>query len=386
MCHCDKKSKCKCVERHVIKQLPYVIAAPGQYCLAQDFTWAIGGSAAITVLNTESVVLDFHERKIVTTAASAVGVVLVSGSKDVQLENVQLEASGAAVSASRGIEIANSTDVRVRQPVLLDFNPAIKTSGGSVLVVSDFVIKTVVPVSAGQSFIIEDTNDVDLLRGSVTNGRVRFTTTTDASTGQRVTVTGLKIDNSAGIGSGARCLQLFGYNNVIISNNEMNGGGLGAATDAALVLSRQGGDYATNFLVEKNVIRSSVFSFQIQHVSGATVRDNQFKSEGKGCGFNDVNHVLTENNNVSGELVPVALSHGIFFVGDFPAGPTSFYNTVKNNFVSGFSVGYSDNHPGDTNGICTVFTNNVGTGNVANSSFLEASTVDNDNIFSCTIP
>jgi hypothetical protein len=108
-CCDDKKKKCgKCVDKYVIHCLPKEITKPGEYCLAKDFTWSDPTKSAITIKNTENVVLNFNQRKITTDVASAHPLVLVDNVTDVQLLNVHLQAVGAGKYSRGGISIQNS--------------------------------------------------------------------------------------------------------------------------------------------------------------------------------------------------------------------------------------------------------------------------------------
>lgn len=123
-CHEEKKNCKKCVEKHVIRCLPYYIHKSGHYCLGKDFTWANPEKSAITITNTENVVLDFNDRKITVTADSeevaSSAVVTADNVTDLVLNDVHIKAIGQAKNSRGGLAITNSCDVDVNRPVLLD--------------------------------------------------------------------------------------------------------------------------------------------------------------------------------------------------------------------------------------------------------------------------
>ena len=373
---CDKAKKCVC--ERVIMKLPYVISKPGQYCLCRDFVWDDNTQAAITILNTENVVLNFNQKKITNNTATTLGILSVQNSTNVELINVHLQ----GVNGSRGIVLTNSTNISISKFQIFDFNPAIQTAGGNVLQISDFYIRNNAPISGQRSMFINDTNDVTIKRGSVLNGRLVLMTTTAQASSQQVSIEKLKINNSAGIQTGARALQTFGYNNVRIAENELIGAG-----DVTLIVSGPISSpivYASNMVVENNLIRSLTGTgFQAQQVDGISVRDNQIKTlAGNGSNFNMVNRASISNNNISGNQVPVVNTIGMSFAGDQVS---SFYNTAKNNFVSGYDNGYADNSGLLFPAICTTFFENVATGNFDNYDLIHPTTISVDNISGCEI-
>ena len=82
----------------------------------------------------------------------------------------------------------------------------------------------------------------------------------------------------------------------------------------------------------------------------------------------------------------IGLPRGMIIFSDVDA--ISSYNTIRKNFVSGYEIGYTDGAPktGFLNGISTLFTQNVGTGNNVNNQFFDPSTVEVNNIFTAVIP
>ena len=371
---CEKKCVC---ERKITK-LPYVISKAGQYCLCRDFVWDDNTQAAITILNTENVVLNFYQKKITNNTPTTLGIISVQNSTNIELKNIHLQ----GVNGSRGIVLTNSFNVQIKQFQILDFNPAIQTAGGDNLIISDFYIKNSNPVSGQRSIFINDTNDVSISEGTIINGRVALQTTTGLASSQQVTVEKLKINNSAGIGFGARALQFFGYNNVYVKNNELIG-----SADVTLLLSGPPSSpiiYASNMIVENNLVLALAGkAFQAQQIDGITVRNNQFKTvTGNGSDFNMVNRALVDNNNISGQQVPIPGAIGMTFAGDQQS---SYFNTAKNNFVSGYSIGYSDTAGAVFPALCTTFLENVATGNVTNFNLIHPTTISVDNISGCEI-
>ena len=372
---CEKNCVC---ERKIAK-LPYVISKAGQYCLCRDFVWDDSSQAAITILNTENVVLNFYQKKITNNTPTILGIISVQNSTNIELKNIHLQ----GVNGSRGIVLTNSNNVQISKFQILDFNPAIQTAGGDNLIISDFYIKNLNPVSGQRSIFINDTNDVSISEGTIINGRVAFQTTTGLASSQQVTVEKLKINNSAGIGLGGRALQFFGYNNVYVKNNELIG-----SADVTLLLSgpiSQPLLYASNIIVENNLVYASPIgkAFQAQQIDGITVRNNQFKTvTGDGSVFNMVNRALVDNNNISGQQIPIPGAIGMTFAGDQQS---SYFNTAKNNFVSGYSIGYSDTAGAVFPALCTTFFQNVGTGNAQNFVTPHPTTISVDNISGCEI-
>ena len=346
--------------------------------MCRDFVWDDNTQAAITIINTENVVLNFNQKKIVNNTATTLGIISVQNSTNVELINVHLQ----GVNGSRGIVLTNSTNIQISKFQIFDFNPAIQTAGGNVLNISDFYIRNSAPISGQRSMFINDTNDVTIKRGSILNGRLVLMTNTGQSSSQQVSIEKLKINNSAGIQFGGRALQTFGYNNVRIAENELIGG-----ADVTLLVSAPvlfDPIYVFNIIVENNLIRSIAgTAFQAQLIDGITVRDNQIKTAvANGANFNMVNRASISNNNISGSQVPTASAVGMSFGGDRLS---SFYNTAKNNFVSGYDKGFSDNFGLVFPAICTTFFENVATGNFDNYDLIHPTTISVDNISGCEI-
>ena len=84
---CEKNCVC---ERKIAK-LPYVISKAGQYCLCRDFVWNDNTQAAITILNTENVVLNFYQKKITNNTPTTLGIISVQNSTNIELKNIHLQ-------------------------------------------------------------------------------------------------------------------------------------------------------------------------------------------------------------------------------------------------------------------------------------------------------
>ena len=371
--------KCECVEKHVISKLPYTITKPGHYCLGKSFTWSDNTQSAITILNTNNVVLSFNQRKITTTLSSTFAVVQVVGSTDVKLNDVDLESTA---NPSRGLEIlANSSNIKISKPILTNFSTNLAIYNSSTIVIECPIIKNVVPASFGVDVLM--TNDVTIKNGHVVNSRIRF-----SGPGERVYMEGTFIDNSAGSGTAGRAFQTFDYDIVHVYKNHLKG-----RADTLVLSGPFPGfvtfaDASTSFIVEDNIIESFNGGMVIQLANGYTIRNNQITLLQDGPFVTGIVvftslHGLIDNNNVSGVFEPLTTSQGIsIFKGSFVT-PTSHYNTVKNNFVSGFGVGYADHFHGTDNAKCTTFAYNVGTGNLVNFGLIDPSTIDVNNISGC---
>ena len=372
------KTAKKCVCERKIEKLPYVISKPGQYCLCKDFVWDDSTQAAITILNVENVVLNFNQKKITNNTPTTLGVIAVQNSTNVELINIHLQ----GINGSRGIVSTNSNNLHISKFQILDFNPAIQTFGGDNLVISNFYIKNASPVSGQRSIFVNETNDVNISDGTIINGRLVFQTNTGLASSQQVVVEKLKINNSLGILFGARALQSFGYNNVLVKNNELIG-----ANDVTLIVSgpiSQPIVYSANIVVENNLVYALAGrAFQAQQVDGMTLRNNQLKTvTGNGSNFNMVNRALIDNNNISGQQIPIPGGIAMTFAGDQQS---SYFNTAKNNFVSGYAIGYSDNSGAVFAALCTTFFENVATGNTKNFDLIHPTTISIDNISGCEI-
>ena len=454
MCNC--KPKCnKCVVEYTIRSLPYTISKPGQYCLCKDFVWADATQSAITVLNTENVVLNFNQRKIETTVATTFPVVLVQGSTDVVLHDVHLTATGAGIYLVEGVDVISSNDVNIHSPVLLNLNFALYTEASNGVNVYHLYLKNDLPnVSTSILFYdtvhvkfydaeitnarttIRESEEVDIQRMSVKNsgapGRrclqidslvgkatainlpplrisnnirvaysifsgarnagtvlllglpvVNTTTISALSDGQTLPQAVINVASTAGFPtSGAINIEtslgfeLVTYTGITATSFTGALGGLGLMSTGGLVNQGLPGalfDYPVrSVLIENSIMKTeaSQMGIGLQHSFGCTVRDNQVYGVLDSDGiFISGSGNRVQNNTVRGEVLG-ALSRGIILetaFSDTLGSLFSKHNTVDNNAVSGFDIGFIDTGIElASQALCTVLKSNVAVGNVQN--------------------
>lgn len=397
MCHhcepkCSSKQAKQCFKTKVICHLPYSISKSGHYCLGKDFTWSDSTQSAITI-TADNVVLDFNHRLIETTVASEFPLVLVDGATDVVLDNVHLKATGEAQDQSVGLKILSSCAVKVSDPVLLDLTIGSLIEDSRNVKTTNVTIKNQIPQF--EAFFIKSSFDVTLSKGSIVNGTIVAPFGVEG--GQSIVVEDLNVDNSASTeGFASTCLRLYGYDNVRISRNTFIGGNNKNIVTISTGNFARPLVYSKNYIIENNLMKGGfetrgfaalIDCLLLQGIQCYTVRNNQIKSNGIVAFFsNNCSHGNIENNTVAGLLDP-GFTFGIGLSGfDGPGGDVGSYNTVNNNVVSGFSVGLADNDPFGDWSICSVFKNNVVTGNDLNFDFNQPTTInDASNIYGCEL-
>ena len=445
MCNCHETKKCckkRCVKKYVIKSLPYTIDKPGHYCLCKDFTWTLSETDnGISIKNTENVVLDFNQKKITVVKPDPIPdpelylpTVLVQNTLDVVLENVHLEASGAAEHVATGLHIKDSGVVEVNSLLTINMgefirNAALLASNSSEIVVSKARL---------------DNFGSPLFHYGVVFDNVLGFSFTDAETLGNV----LFFKNSKN-GEILRCrVDNFNAQNlnrgiIIEGDNGQYSANIRIAECEVLVKDWYGiwvatfgfdpaaPEYNRDILIENNIITGAdgdtefgPSTIQFQRVKDCVVRNNTISVEltdawgiltidAINCTFEGNNVVcnkgaevgiailqvsepsygnLIRGNHVSAELdytdpeTPASKSFEGIVVGSFVTDvlPAS-YNTVDRNVVNGFLVGYADAFLGKKSK-CSIFSNNIANGNGTNYDFTVVDTTDVNNISGCVLP
>lgn len=436
MCHkcetkCSPKHAKQCVEKKVIRCLPYLITKPGYYCLGKDFTWSDASQSAITV-TADNVVLDFNQRKITTDVASVFPFVKVEDSVDVVLKNVHLEAVDTGKYLRGGISIQNCKNVVVDSPVLLNldgqfasltnnalacvsteglevFNLYLKNDNDSVrtnginfddvksLIFRDskvYNVRTLCQNSQNTDFLrlhIDNNGSSASIRGLQIDTNLDSPFFNIPAENVRVAECNIKVKNTglgifiASFPSGLDS-NLY-IRNVVIENNII----IGATYQYAIIvfIAVNGGIIRGNSfdLINGGNANSSSGGMILDSSIGLTVSQNNFyiKSnvkntfcvgilvEGSSSSLNGATNLISENNIIkTGE--PIATyDTGISFW-DSSATGIVIYNTVERNNISGFQYGIIDdfsriNSVPDIYARCTIFSNNFSNGNGQNYSY-----------------
>lgn len=410
-CKCEKRCGCErefenppqCENQVVIMNLPYMISEPGKYCLGQDFVLDGTQTSASIQINSDDVELDFHTRRITMINASPFPVISATNSDNLILRNVKIESTGTAVNASYGIRLSGVSNLTLVDTSLNNLGSAntgnlLTDNFGLYIENSTNLDITKLNIlnsnGTGSSVLIYNSVNVQYDRNQVINGRTRFVSS------RNVHIDRMQVDNTgSGVGSRNRALQIdSAFNaslrpvafseNVQIENSEFlsDANGFGIVLLGLRAAQTQGPfDYRVkNVTIKDNAIRAGN-GITVQYIQGYTIYHNQLDIiGGNGIAVDgaDIGGVI-DNNMVSGENGRYGI---VVYQSPIPANVTS-YNTVKNNQVANFEVGYADNNlievgPASV-ATCTVFKDNVGHGNIANFVFLAPTTVSVDNIFVC---
>ncbi len=429
MCNCDSKRHCgKCIDEYTIRSLPFTIAKPGQYCLCRDFTWTDPNQSAITILNTENVVLNFNQRKITSTVSSTFPIVFVQNSNDVVLNDIHLNAIEGGRFLSAGLYISSSRVVTVNRPVLLNLvgtgignalngKFAFRALDVKDLKINDLSLENMFDnyVNAGSNFranvLIQASCNVVIEDASMKQGQMQVYDS------ENVDILRLQ-SNVSRIIAGV-CLVIISRlstetpsrqtRNIRLADSNLRGSDLFSAGAAVLVRGDRRNQFPSvqNFIIENNtVVVATGIAFWIDEFNTAfTIRNNQvvlgdvqvevdpLLDYADGIDVVNCYSGTIDNNNIASAQNVITFNIGIALFSDDDANiPTKLgkYMTVKENFVSNCLLyGYTDNEfdlgfPDPA--FCSVFKDNVALGNGINYNFLEPSTISVNNIEGCNNP
>ncbi len=391
----DKKKRCrKCTDEYTIHCLPYTINKPGRYCLSKNFAWADNEKSAITI-ESRNVILNFNERRIQVSVATTVPIILVQNSQDIVLNNIDIEAIESATYQVEGLDIISSNNITINNPVFLNLNFALYTELCENVNVNDLRLKNDLP-NVTTSILFNNSTNIKYYDSQVINGRsiIRESENVDV---QRIQVKNIsrraiQVDSVVGKVGTASLQPLKISNNVKIANSEFFvSGQIQTVGIVGLPLGAGIGPYSypvKNVVLENNNIFSeNNLGVLFQYSLGGTVKNNQVYGLSGLAVSGEGN--LIQNNTVKAEQPQ---GQGIVVESPFalPLLPTK-HNTVDGNTVSGFAIGYADKMAPGTEAFCTIFKNNVASGN-ANNFFINTSPPQNsfyasNNISHCqTLP
>lgn len=421
--HADSRAeKCKrdCGKVHVISHLPYVINEPGQYCLGANFTWKNDASSAITILDVDNVALNFNQRAIKSAVASSTPLISVMGSRNIEINDMHLRTSEDAKNLAQGLYIESSANVQINTPVLFDIGGSDSQLSGIMVADSDGItIKDAYAnnfdLSLSRAFYFVDSSNIRFTGGNLKNAPIQFQHC------QFIDIDNLHSDlQEQNDGSWGICIFIRSFNpsdfeplrptkNVRISNCELYAGYYGSGI---WLFGDTHESYETttteSVIIEDNVICISTGTaiWLDENNLGCFVRNNQLVTLTGDIPLNPFDFAdgidvvgsrrgLFENNNISCvRLIPETPANvgsvgiALFTDPDDGGTPTEF-NTVRGNVVTGCSMGYTDNlvdvYGPNSLAACTVFRDNIATGNVINMNNLEPSTILVDNTFGCEL-
>ena len=343
---------------NVITQLPYSITSPGNYRLEGEFLFSDASQSAITISNTENVVLDFQGSKITTNVASFSPLVAVSDSSKVQLKNLDLEATDAGRFERGGLNVYQCSDVQVKSAYIVNLCGAFNFSNSEkdqkigylftytdnikidkLTQINDYDI----PYSSSISGFLGGSM-VNMTDSRIVNHRLLINNVTDAF------CTGVIIDN-AGALNPLRGLQIESsdFDDTKGENIKIVNCTIRTKNNLPVLLADFSSDLRglNNVLLQNNTIElinggGFIAAIWLQHADNNIVKNNTIKTDG----LNALGLLLLVSSNNTIENNSVSCVNDPFgAIGAEGSGPTD-NNIVQNNICSsdgssGSYLGYS---------------------------------------------
>ncbi len=372
----DKKKHCrKCVDEYKIHCLPYTINKPGRYSLNKNFAWADNEKSAISI-ESHNVTLNFNERRIQVSVPSTVPLISVQNSKDIVLNNLRLEAIESATYNVEGLNMINSNNITLNSPTFLNLNFALYTESCESINVNKLYLKNDLP-NVGTSILFNNCTNVKYHDSQAINGKtiVRECENVDFQNLQvkNQDRRAIQVDSVIGRKGEKESFPLKISNNVKIANSQFFVSGQ-TQTISVLGLPAGGGigphAYPVkNLILENNsIISENNLAILVQYGLGCCIKNNQIYGL-SGISLSGEGNLI-QNNLIKSEQPQ---GHGIVIESplSLPLFPTT-HNTIDGNTVSGFAVGYADIVSSSTESFCTIFKNNIASGN-ANNFFINTS-------------